>query len=146
MPAQPSPSRSRNGFTLVEILLALTIIGMLVAVAVSKVDGIFGQSQEQIARLFVGDSMKTAMLRYRMDIGDYPSTAEGLKALITAPEERADRWKGPYIESKGGESPRDPWGEPYQYRCPGTRNADGYDLFSKGRDRAADTADDIGNW
>ncbi|MFZ9200870.1 MAG: type II secretion system major pseudopilin GspG [Opitutales bacterium] len=146
MSAQPSPSRSRNGFTLVEILLALTIIGMLVAVAVSKVDGIFGQSQEQIARLFVGDSMKTAMLRYRMDIGDYPSTAEGLKALITAPEERADRWKGPYIESKGGESPRDPWGEPYQYRCPGTRNADGYDLFSKGRDRAADTADDIGNW
>lgn len=146
MSAQPSPSRVRHGFTLVEILLALTIIGMLVAVAVSKVDGIFGQSQEQIARLFVGDSMKTAMLRYRMDIGDYPSTAEGLKALITAPEERADRWKGPYIESKGGEAPRDPWGEPYQYRCPGTRNADGYDLFSKGRDRAADTTDDIGNW
>lgn len=146
MSAQPSPFRGSRGFTLVEILLALTIIGMLVAVAVSKIDGIFGQSQEQIARLFVGDSMKTAMLRYRMDIGDYPSTAEGLKALVTAPEEKVDRWKGPYIESKGGELPKDPWGEPYQYRCPGTRNADGYDLFSKGKDHAADTADDIGNW
>ena len=146
MSAQPSTSRARRGFTLVEILLALTIIGMLVAVAVSKIDGIFGQSQEQIARLFVGDSMKTAMLRYRMDIGDYPSTTEGLKALITSPEEKVDRWKGPYIESKGGELPRDPWGEPYQNRCPGTHNAEGYDLFSKGKDHAADTADDIGNW
>lgn len=146
MSAQSSPSRARRGFTLVEILLALTIIGMLVAVAVSKIDGIFGQSQEQIARLFVGDSMKTAMLRYRMDIGDYPSTTEGLKALITAPEEKVDRWKGPYIESKGGELPKDPWGEAYQYRCPGTHNAEGYDLFSKGKDHAADTADDIGNW
>lgn len=146
MTTQPHASALRRGFTLVEILLALTILGLLVAVAVTKLDGIFGQSQEQVARLFVGDSMKTALLRYRMDLGDYPTTAEGLKALITAPEDKADRWKGPYIEAKGGEAPRDPWGEAYQYRCPGTRNADGYDLFSKGRDRAPDTADDIGNW
>ena len=146
MSDQALPSRARRGFTLVEILLAIAIVGMMVAVAVSKIDSIFGQSQEQIARLFVGDSMKTAMLRYRMDIGDYPSTAEGLKALIVAPEEKADRWKGPYIEAKGGELPKDPWGEPYQYRSPGTRNAEGYDLYSKGKDHAADTADDIGNW
>ena len=145
--SEPLPRpRTRRGFTLVEILLALAIIGMLVAVAVSKIDGIFGQSQEQIARLFVGDSMKTAMLRYRMDLGDYPSTAEGLKALIVAPEDKVDRWNGPYIEAKGGETPRDPWGEPYQYRSPGTHNADGYDLYSKGRDHVAETADDIGNW
>lgn len=146
MTTQPHASALRRGFTLVEILLALTILGLLVAVAVTKLDGIFGQSQEQVARLFVGDSMKTALLRYRMDLGDYPTTAEGLKALINAPEDKVDRWKGPYIEAKGGEAPRDPWGEAYQYRCPGTRNADGYDLFSKGRDRAPDTADDIGNW
>ena len=138
--------RARRGFTLVEILLAVAIVGLMVAVAVSKVDSIFGQSQEQVARLFVGDSMKTAMLRYRMDLGDYPSTTEGLKALIVAPEDKVDRWKGPYIEAKGGETPRDPWGEPYQYRCPGTRNPDGYDLYSKGKDHAPETADDIGNW
>lgn len=146
MSTHPHFRALRRGFTLVEILLALTILGLLVAVAVTKLDGIFGQSQEQVARLFVGDSMKTALLRYRMDLGDYPTSAEGLKALITAPEDKVDRWKGPYIEAKGGEAPRDPWGEAYQYRCPGTRNADGYDLFSKGRDRAPDTADDIGNW
>ena len=146
MSEHPLPSRARRGFTLVEILLAIAIVGMLVGLAVSRIDSIFGQSQEQIARLFVGDSMKTAMLRYRMDLGDYPNSAEGLKALIVAPEDKVDRWKGPYIEAKGGELPRDPWGEPYQYRCPGSRNTDGYDLYSKGRDRAADTADDIGNW
>ena len=76
----------------------------------------------------------------------YPTSAEGLKALIVAPEEKVDRWKGPYIEAKGGELPKDPWGETYQYRCPGTHNTDSYDLYSKGRDHAADTADDIGNW
>jgi len=146
MPEHPLPHRARRGFTLVEILLAIAIVGMLVGLAVSRIDSIFGQSQEQIARLFVGDSMKTAMLRYRMDLGDYPNSAEGLKALIVAPEDKVDRWKGPYIEAKGGELPRDPWGEPYQYRCPGSRNTDGYDLYSKGRDRATDTADDIGNW
>ena len=146
MSDHPLPSQARRGFTLVEILLAIAIVGMLVGLAVSRIDSIFGQSQEQIARLFVGDSMKTAMLRYRMDLGDYPNSAEGLKALIVAPEDKVDRWKGPYIEAKGGELPRDPWGEPYQYRCPGSRNTDGYDLYSKGRDRAADTADDIGNW
>lgn len=146
MSDHPLPSRVRRGFTLVEILLAIAIVGMLVGLAVSRIDSIFGQSQEQIARLFVGDSMKTAMLRYRMDLGDYPNSAEGLKALVVAPEDKVDRWKGPYIEAKGGELPRDPWGEPYQYRCPGAHNADGYDLYSKGRDRAAETADDIGNW
>lgn len=140
------PRRQRLGFTLVEILLAIAIVGMLVGLAVTRIDSIFGQSQEQIARLFVGDSMKTAMLRYRMDLGDYPNSTEGLKALVVAPEDKVDRWKGPYIEAKGGELPKDPWGESYQYRCPGTRNTDGYDLYSKGRDRAADTADDIGNW
>jgi len=141
-----SSPRARRGFTLVEILLAIAIVGMLVGLAVSRIDSIFGQSQEQVARLFVGDSMKTALLRYRMDLGDYPTSAEGLKALIVAPEEKVDRWKGPYIEAKGGELPKDPWGETYQYRCPGTHNADSYDLYSKGRDHAADTADDIGNW
>lgn len=146
MSFQSQARAARRGFTLVEILLAITIIGMLVAVAVTNLSGIFGQSQEQVAKLFVGDSMKTAMLRYRMDLGDYPSTTEGLRALVAAPEDKVDRWKGPYIDTKGGELPRDPWGETYQYRYPGTRNPDGYDLFSKGKDHVAETADDIGNW
>ncbi|MFH1497456.1 MAG: type II secretion system major pseudopilin GspG [Verrucomicrobiota bacterium] len=144
-----SLSSVRRGFTLVEVLLVLAILGLLVGVLATKVDGIFGGSQESVSRLFVSESMKTPLVRYRIDLGDYPSTAEGLQALITPPAGRADRWKGPYIEiTTGGGVPLDPWGEPYQYRYPAKNNpnAGGYDLFSKGKDKVADTPDDIGNW
>lgn len=141
----PAPS-ARGGFTLIEILIALAIVGLLVGVVATKMDGIFGQSQEKVAEIFVNESMKTSLMRYRMDTGDYPTTEEGLAALATAPEARTDRWRGPYVETKGGKLAADPWGEPYQYRYPGTKNPSGYDLFSKGKDKAADTPDDIGNW
>lgn len=141
-----NPSPGRGGFTLIEILIALAIVGLLVGVVATRMDGIFGRSQEQVAEIFVNESMKTSLMRYRMDTGDYPTTEEGLAALAVAPEARADRWRGPYVETKGGKLASDPWGEPYQYRYPGTKNPAGYDLFSKGKDRAPDTADDIGNW
>jgi general secretion pathway protein G len=137
---------ARGGFTLIEILIALAIVGLLVGVVATRMDGIFGRSQEQVAEIFVNESMKTSLMRYRMDTGDYPTTEEGLAALATAPEARAERWRGPYIDTKGGKLPSDPWGETYLYRYPGTRNTAGYDLFSKGKDRTPDTADDIGNW
>ncbi len=136
----------RRGFTLLEILIAVAIVGMLVGLAVTNTDKILGQSQEGVAKLFVNESLKTSLVRYRIDLGDYPSTDEGIKALITAPEGKADRWRGPYVEAKSGAVPIDPWGEAYQYRYPGTHNTDGYDLFSKGRDKNIDTPDDIGNW
>jgi general secretion pathway protein G len=79
-----------------------------------------------------------------MQMGDYPSTADGIQALITPPGAKADHWHGPYIE--GGKIPLDPWGEPYQYAYPGTKNKGGYDLWSKGPDKQSGTADDIGNW
>jgi general secretion pathway protein G len=85
-------------------------------------------------------------VRYRIDLGDYPSTEEGIKALISAPEGKADKWRGPYMDAKGGRAPLDPWNEAYQYRYPGTKNAESYDLFSSGRDKKPDTEDDIGNW
>lgn len=137
---------SRSGFTLLEILVVLAIIGMLVGLAVKNVDVIFGQSQASIARIFVNDSIKTSLVRYRIDLGDFPSTAEGLESLVTAPGAKADRWKGPYIDAKGGKLPTDPWGEPYGYRYPGTRNKTGYDVFSKGVDKIEGNEDDIGNW
>jgi type II secretion system protein G len=100
-----------------------------------------------IAYLFVSESLKTSLVRYRIDMGDFPSTEEGIKALIVAPEGKTDKWRGPYMEAKGGNLPVDPWNEPYQYRYPGTHNTTGgYDLFSKGPDKIADTPDDIGNW
>jgi len=97
-------------------------------------------------QIFVNDSLKTALTRYRLDVGDYPTTAEGLAALMTAPAHAADRWHGPYADMPGGKLPLDPWGEPYQYRNPGVKNKGGYDLYSKGPDRLDGTEDDIGNW
>jgi general secretion pathway protein G len=131
-----------------EILIVLAIIGLLVGLGVKNADKILGGSQEAVAGIFVNDTLKTSLVRYRIDMGDYPSTAEGLQALATAPAARADRWKGSYIEAKGGILPTDPWGEAYQYRYPGTQNkaSGGYDLFSKGPDKVEGTEDDIGNW
>ena len=134
----------RRGFTLLEIIVVLAIIGLLVGVLVVNLGGDLDRGQEDTTRIFVQQTMRLPLTKYRVDMGTYPSTAEGLQALITPPASRADRWRGPYTAD--GKIPLDPWGEPYQYRYPGTRNKTDYDLFSKGLDRQPDTPDDIGNW
>ncbi|MBW8781246.1 MAG: type II secretion system major pseudopilin GspG [Verrucomicrobia bacterium] len=141
-----SPGASRRAFTLLEILVVLAIIGLLAGLAISRVTDIFGSKSGDIARLFVQTSMETPLTAYRINMGDYPSTAEGLQALVAAPQNKADRWQGPYIKAPGGKLPTDPWGELYQYRYPGTHNKNSYDLFSKGPDKIEGTPDDIGNW
>jgi len=141
---QAHGSRQAAGFTLLEILVVLAIIGLLVGLAVSNVGKIFGGSQTDIARIFVTTSMQTPLTTYRIHMGDYPSTSEGLAALVNAPSAKADRWQGPYLAD--GNLPKDPWGEPYQYRNPGTHNKTGYDLWSKGPDKQDGTPDDVGNW
>lgn len=148
-PAAPKPARSTaggGGFTLLEILVVLAIIGLLAGLLITNTDKIFGQSQVAVARIFVRDTLKTPLTRYRMDLGDYPSTAEGLQVLVTAPAVRPEAWHGPYLDAPGGLLPADPWGEPYQYRHPGAKNPGSCDIFSKGPDKTADTADDVGNW
>jgi len=146
MTERSSRRRLRRGFTLLEILLALALLGLLAGVLITNTGNIFGQGQEATARIFVNDSMKIALTRYRMDVGDYPSTSEGLAALVTAPGNKAERWRGPYVEAPGGKIPLDPWGEPYRYRYPGTKNKGSYDLYSTGPDKSDGTEDDIGNW
>jgi general secretion pathway protein G len=137
--------RSRStGFTLLEILVVLAIIGLLAGLAITNVDKIFGGAQDTTAKLFATQTMKTSLTRYRIDMGSYPTTAEGLQALVAPPSARAERWNGPYVEN--GKMPKDPWDEPYQYEYPGKRNKDGYDLWSKGKDKQSGTSDDIGNW
>jgi general secretion pathway protein G len=135
-----------SGFTLLEILVVLAILGLLAGLAISNSDKIFGQSQEAVAKVFVRDSLKTSLVRYRIDLGDYPSTAEGMQALLVAPANKAEQWRGPYLDAPGGRLPNDPWGEAYQYRYPGVKNKGSYDLFSKGVDKLEGTEDDLGNW
>lgn len=139
-------NRNNRAFTLLEIIVMVGILALLATLLITKTEGIFGNSQQTIARVFVRDSLKTALERYRMDVGAYPTTAEGLGALMTAPANAAGVWRGPYAETPGGKPPLDPWNEPYQFRSPGTRNKTGYDLFSKGPDKTEGTEDDIGNW
>jgi general secretion pathway protein G len=136
--------RTAEAFTLLEILVVLAIIGMLVGLAVTNVGNIFSSSQKDITKLFVNQSMQAPLSVYRIHMGDYPTTAEGLQALITPPANKADRWRGPYLQES--KLPTDPWGEPYQYRYPGVKNKDRYDLWSKGPDKTDGTEDDIGNW
>lgn len=134
----------RSGFTLLEIIIAIAILGLLVGLAVSNLTGAYDKAQVNVADTFVRSSMNMPLTSYRLDMGDYPSTADGLQALARPPQSRADRWRGPYV--KDGLIPEDPFGEPYQYRYPGVKNKQGYDLWSKGVDKIDGTADDIGNW
>jgi general secretion pathway protein G len=138
---------SRRAFTLVEILVVIGIIGLLAGLAISNVGGLFGRSQGDVAKIFVTQTIKTPLTAYRIHMGDYPTTEEGLQALFTAPAGKADRWRGPYVDTTTTKYPLlDPWGEPYQYRYPGSHNKGAYDIWSKGPDKTDGTDDDIGNW
>lgn len=127
-------------------MVVLAILGLLVAVLVRNVGGDLERGSQQAAGLFVKSTMALPLTTYKIDMGSYPTTAQGLDALINAPQSGNGRWKGPYFESTNGQLPLDPWQQPYQYRFPGTKNPRLYDLYSKGPDLTADTDDDVGNW
>ena len=136
-----SLSRAQAGFSLLEIIIALAIVALIAGVTITALSGTLGKSSEKIAKLFVKDSLKTPLMSYRIDLGSYPSTADGLQALLEAPSGKEKRWGGPYVE----ELPEDPWGNPYQYRFPGAKNPAKYDAWSWGPD-GLESEDDIGNW
>lgn len=129
---------------MMEVLVVLAILALLAGLAITNVGGIFGGAQISAAELFVRESIKTPLMTYRLHMGDFPSTADGLQALITRPGTKGERWGGPYLLD--GKLPVDPWGETYQYAYPGNRNKGNYDIWSKGPDKQSGTEDDIGNW
>jgi general secretion pathway protein G len=139
-----SASSALRAFTVLEIMVVIAIIGMLVGLTVTNLDKLLGDSKTDLASVFVKSSIKVPLQQFSMHMGDYPSTAEGLQALITAPANKADRWRGPYLQES--KIPEDPWKRPYQYRYPGTHNKNGYDVFSFGPSGQEDEKTIIGNW
>ncbi len=133
---------ARGAFTLIEILLAIAMISILATIVVTNIDKTMTSSQTKIAETFVNSALGTPMMTFKLAIGRYPTTEEGISALYKAPEGISDRWNGPYIKT----IPLDPWGNPYQYRYPAQKSVEGYDVWSMGPDGKSDTDDDIGNW
>ena len=120
-----------RGFTLLELLVVILIIGLLTGIVAPRFMGQISRSETTTARAQL-DAIDKALQSYRIDTGRYPSTAQGLKALAVQPPDEA-RWRGPYLQ---GDVPPDPWGSAYQYRAPGQNGKD-YELMSYGKDRAA---------
>lgn len=134
----------KAGFSLLEILIAVALVAIMAGVAIANLDVIFGGNQRQAAEIFVKQTAKIGLTPYKLDMGNYPTTEEGLEALVRAPAGKESRWKGPYIE----ELPLDPWKNPYKYSFPGSKNingSSGYDVWSLGED-GVESANDIGNW
>ncbi len=132
--------KSKKGFTLIELLLVLVILGVLAALVVPKFTNRSQQARETAAKTDVS-RIGGAMANMEVDIGRYPTSEEGIGALYAAPA-NAQGWRGPYLE---GASPKDPWGNAYNYRYPGQRNPSGFDLYSFGPD-GREGGDDIGNF
>ncbi len=133
---------SQYGFTLLELLVVMVIIGLLAGYVGPKYFAQIGKSEVKTARAQM-DSLSKALDQYRLDNGHYPSSENGLTALNTAPGDE-EKWKGPYLQKK---APNDPWGKAYQYKFPGEHGE--YDLWSFGNDGTSggsDEAADIVNW
>jgi len=116
-----------TGFTLLELLVVVVILGLLAGYVAPRYFSQIGKSEVQVAKTQI-DSFEKALDLYRIDVSSYPSTEQGLQALVEKPT-GATNWNGPYLKKA---VPLDPWGHPYIYRAPGEKRE--YDIVSYGRD------------
>jgi len=135
----------RRGFTLIEIMLVVIIIGILVAMIVPNISGRSEQARKTAARTDIESNLSTALDLYRMDVGQYPTSQQGLMALVTEPNTSPvpAQWSGPYLKKK--RVPKDPWGREYVYVSPGVHNPESYDLSSLGAS-GVEGSDNVNNW
>ena len=131
----------RQGFTLIELMLVLVILAVLAAVVLPNLSG-----KSEKARIGAANAditvMTSALENYDVDTGSYPTSDQGLRALIEPMNVKG--WSGPYL--KRNDVPKDPWGKEYIYRYPASHNKSGPDVSSSGPDMQEGTADDIDNW
>lgn len=135
--------RAHRGFTLIELLVVLAILGLLASLVGPRVMKYFGGAKSDSARLQI-ENLASTLDMYRLEVGRYPNTEEGLAALVEAPA-GVERWNGPYLKKK--QVPKDPWGYEFRYRYPGEHGD--FDLYTLGSDNAegGEGEDrDIGNW
>lgn len=133
----------KSGFTLLELLIVVVIIGLLAGIVGPKLFKNINKSEMTTAKAQI-DTFVKALDNFRIDTGRYPSSQEGLQALLTNPTD-LQGWNGPYLKKS---VPNDPWGMPYQYAEPGSHNNE-YDIFSFGKDKkegGEGDNQDIGNW
>lgn len=122
--------RCAAGFTLIELLVVLLILGLIAGLAGPQVMSYLGESKTKTAKLQI-EELSNSLDLFKLDVGRYPDSQEGLQALVQAPSSvGADRWRGPYLRKKS--VPKDPWGNDYHYVSPGTHGA--FDILSLGSD------------
>ena len=131
-------SKLRRAFTLVEMLLVVTIIGILAALVIPRIVGVSERSRVTAAQTDINGGIKSALGRYEIDNGFFPRS---LQDLMVQPS-NAKHWTGPYLDKL----PTDPWGQPYIYYFPGKHDQNAYDLLSVGPDGKEGTDDDIVSW
>jgi general secretion pathway protein G len=122
-------SRKEKGFTLIELLIVMVILGLLAAMVGPRMFGKVGKSKQKAAKAQIS-LFETSLDTYRLDVGKYPTTQQGLQALRVKPD-GAEKWDGPYLPK---DIPLDPWGSPYIYESPG-KHGD-YDIISLGADKS----------
>ena len=123
-----SARQHQAGFTLLELLVVIVIIGLLAAYVGPKYLSQVGKSEVAVAKSQM-DAFQKSLDAYRLDVGRYPTTEEGLGALMAAPPTAGTKWAGPYLTKS---LPQDPWGHPYAYRAPGAKAE--YEIVSNGKD------------
>lgn len=135
--------KAKSGFTLIELMIVVVILAVLAAAVIPRLAGRTQQARVSTAKMDITGNISVALDLYELDNGRFPTSEQGLSALMTRPSSSPvpTNWNGPYLKRK----PLDPWGNEYKYACPGTHSND-YDLYSLGPDGTDGTADDISNW
>ena len=136
MPQSYPPSKRllhQTGFTLLELLVVVVIIGLLAAYVGPRYFAQMGKSERGVAKAQI-EALARALDAYRVDMGRYPSDGEGLAALTERPAAKAERWSGPYLQKA---VPKDPWGHAYVYQAPTGSDGDAFQLTSYGKDGQA---------